>query len=97
MWRHNKIHSKNRKPTIYTSTTKAHQILNRHLNLPNTKTNTSKSLNKENLINFYNDKYEKSLQEGDLDKVFELSCKSDEITNKKYNIIYPFLSKKVSL
>ncbi|WP_289681857.1 VapE domain-containing protein [Romboutsia ilealis] len=73
---------------------KAYEILNKPLNLPNIKTNTSKSLNKENLINFYNDKYEKSLQEGDLDKAFELSCKSDEVTNKKYNIIYPFVNKK---
>ena len=65
---------------------KAYEILNRPLNLPNVKTNTSNYLNKENLKNFYNDKYEKSLQEGDLDKAFELSCKADEITNKKYNI-----------
>ena len=42
---------------------------------------------KENLINFYNDKYEKSLQEGDLDKAFELSCKADEVNNKKYELI----------
>ena len=73
---------------------KAYEILNKPLNLLNIKTNTSNCLNKENLINFYNDKYEKSLQEGDLDKAFELSCKSDEVTNKKYNIIYPFVNKK---
>ena len=62
---------------------KAYEILNRPLNLPNVKTNTSNYLNKETLKNFYNDKYEKSLQQGDLDKAFELSCKADEITNKK--------------
>ena len=64
---------------------KAYEILNRPLNLPNIKTNTSNYLNKENLKNFYNDKYEKSLQQGDLDKTFELSCKADEVTNKRYN------------
>ena len=73
---------------------KAYEILNKPLNLPNIKTNTSKSLNKENLVNFYNNEYQKHLQEGDLDKAFELSCKSDEVTNKKYNIIYPFVNKK---
>ena len=60
---------------------KAYEILNKPLNLPNIKTNTSKSLNKENLVNFYNNEYQKHLQEGDLDKAFELSCKSDEVTN----------------
>ena len=55
---------------------KAYEILNKPLNLPNIKTNTSKSLNKENLVNFYNNEYQKHLQEGDLDKAFELSCKA---------------------
>ena len=58
--------------------------------MPNIKTDTSKSLDKENMLNYYNDKYKKSLQEGDLDKAFELSLKTDEVTSKKYNIIYPF-------
>ena len=39
---------------------KAYEILNRPLNLPNIKTNTKNYLNKENLKNFYNDKYEKN-------------------------------------
>lgn len=73
---------------------KAYEILNKPLNLPNIKTNTVNSLNKNKTIEYYEKESKEALQEGNIDKAFEISCKSDKELGRRYSINYPFLTQK---
>ena len=57
---------------------KAYEILGMQLNLPTSSKTANHKVNKNNVVNFYNNQANKAIKEGNLEKAFELKCKSDE-------------------
>ena len=73
---------------------KAYEILEIPINLPSLNKASNHKVNKNNAVQFYNNQAIKAIKEGDIDKAFELTCKSDEEKNKNYFIDYPYLDEK---
>ncbi|MGL5314957.1 MAG: VapE domain-containing protein [Peptostreptococcaceae bacterium] len=73
---------------------KAYEILGIPIDLPNTKNKNYNKLNKNNAVEFYNKEANLAISQGNIDKAFELSCKSEEEQNKNYIIKYPYLDDK---
>jgi predicted P-loop ATPase len=73
---------------------KAYYILNKPLNLPKSNIPKLNTVNKNKVNDFYNEKVKEAIEEENLDKAFELSCKQEEESNKKYHIKFPYVDSK---
>ena len=73
---------------------KAYEILRIPINLLSIDKASNYKVNKNNEVQFYNNQATKAIKEGNIDKAFELKCKSDEEKNKNYFINYPYLDEK---
>ena len=57
---------------------KAYEILGIPINLPSPNKTSNHKLNKNNTVQFYNNQANKAIKERNIDKAFELTCKSEE-------------------
>ncbi|MEG2985722.1 MAG: VapE family protein [Peptostreptococcaceae bacterium] len=73
---------------------KAYYILNKPLSLPKSNITRLNTVNKNNINEFYNEKVKEAINEENLDKAFELSCRQEEENNKKYHINFPYTDEK---
>ena len=73
---------------------KAYSILNRPLNLPKSKVGKIKTVNKENINQYYDEKIKESLEAHDLDAAFRYECKKDKEAKQNYYIKFPYTDDK---
>ncbi|MBC5997680.1 hypothetical protein EAI30_12165 [Romboutsia ilealis] len=73
---------------------KAYEILGRPLELPKQEKRNLSVTNKNKAIEYYEEKSKKALEEGDIDKAFEMSCEADREKERNYYIKFPKLDNK---
>ena len=73
---------------------KAYEILGRPIDLPKQERTRVNTVNKDNIVKYYEEKSKEAIKEGDIEKAFEMSCMSDRERDKNYFIKYPKLDNK---
>lgn len=70
-------------------------VADRHgIELPKTEPIKVSRVNKNKIVEFYNNKTDEAIKNGDLDKAFELSCQADREASKNYFIEFPHVDPK---
>lgn len=73
---------------------KAYEILDRPIDLPKQERTRVDTVNKDNIVKYYEEKSKEAIKDGDIEKAFEMSCMSDREKDKNYFIKYPKLDNK---